>query len=272
MITARYEPHVFSKERSPSPHLGLRGCTPPPSSNSDGGDDIDRFMELAHAALEEATKEEDAKGVLQELVERVLARTGAPLMAGIITEQLRSQEVIEQLAERSFEQQARRRQHRLLNQGSTVLSARPKKHQLNSVSTLPTALSSSTAHRPSSSPLQRTKPLSSSPSIVSSASTTTVSLSSAPSSSLSISSSISAPPSLSAAPPSKGPHDPTALDEEAVTRDQFIIQQASPLHTQPDRLLLVSEYIWRLFRLLILACLVALVYHYVCSYPQQWFV
>ncbi|KAI8335694.1 hypothetical protein BC941DRAFT_429062 [Chlamydoabsidia padenii] len=256
MITARYEPHVFPTDRT-----SLGRCTPPPSSNSsDGGDDIDRFMELAHAALEEATKEEDAKGVLQELVERVLARTGAPLMAGIITEQLRSQEVIEQLAEKSFERQARRRQQ-------LFTSTRPLKQRRNNV--LTTSLSSSSAlstRRPSSSPLQRTKPSSSSPSVISSTSAL-----------CSLAPSISAPSSSSTTTIGtiqsislKDPHDP--LDEEAVTRDQFIIQQTTPLHTQPDRLLLVSEYIWRLFRLLILACLVALVYHYVYSYPQQWFV
>ncbi|ORZ25720.1 hypothetical protein BCR42DRAFT_341007, partial [Absidia repens] len=185
MITARYDPPLlFPNERTPSRHLGTsrRGCTPPPSSSSslNDGEDIDRFMELAHAALEEATKEEDAKGVLHELVERVLVKTGAPLLAGVIAEQWRSQEVIEQLAERSFERQRRRQQQQQQQQQQ---------------------------RSPLSSPL------------------------------------------------------------EAVTRDPFIIQQSHSLDTEHDRLLLVSEYIWRLFRLLILASLVALVYHYVCTYP-----
>ncbi|KAI9007479.1 hypothetical protein CLU79DRAFT_778530 [Phycomyces nitens] len=67
----------------------------------------DRFIDLAQAALEEATVEEDKKGVIQEVVETLLAQTGAPLVAEAISEQLRSQEVIEQLAESHEEEKQR---------------------------------------------------------------------------------------------------------------------------------------------------------------------
>ncbi|CAO3590496.1 unnamed protein product [Absidia cylindrospora] len=204
-------------------------------------DDIDRFIELAHAALEEATKEEDAKGVLRELLERFLARTGAPLMADVIGEQLRSQEIIEQLAEQSFE-----RQQYL---PASSVSARQKKRRSD------TSLSNCKHVSPHRQTFLGPAASSSFHSSLPSPSTT--------------------PATLATASPTttaelKDPHDPETIDE-AVTRDQFIIQQSPSLHTRPDQLLLLSEYIWRLFRLLILASLVALVYHYVCTYPHQLF-
>ncbi|CAO3578753.1 unnamed protein product [Absidia cylindrospora] len=277
MITARYEPPLlFPKERTPSPHLGTsrRGCTPPPSSSSslNDGEDIDRFMELAHAALEEATKEEDAKGVLHELVERVLVKTGAPLLAGVIAEQWRSQEVIEQLAERSFERQRRRQQQQQqrspLSSPSVSLSANKKKRRMrpasDSTKNEKNRMILPTPHRPSSSPIQQTKPSS----LFSSSSSSSSSSSTSTSTSLLSSQSLSSQSSVEVS--SKDSHNPDSM-EEAVTRDQFIIQQPHSLDTEHDRLLLVSEYIWRLFRLLILASLVALVYHYVCTYPHQLF-
>ncbi|KAI8377467.1 uncharacterized protein BYT42DRAFT_481856, partial [Radiomyces spectabilis] len=63
----------------------------------------DRFIELAQAALEQAIKEEDQKGVIREMVEALIARSGAPLVAEVISEQMRSQDLIEQLAERHQE-------------------------------------------------------------------------------------------------------------------------------------------------------------------------
>ncbi|KAI9273677.1 hypothetical protein BY458DRAFT_533163 [Sporodiniella umbellata] len=58
----------------------------------------DQFIELAQAALEQARKEE--KGVLQELVELFIQHTGAPKVAEAFWSQLKSQEMIEKLAER----------------------------------------------------------------------------------------------------------------------------------------------------------------------------
>ncbi|KAI8336630.1 hypothetical protein BC941DRAFT_427618 [Chlamydoabsidia padenii] len=250
MITTRYEPSLFPTTSS---HLGTsrRGCTPQVSSSSSSttsisdNDDIDRFMELAHAALEEATKEEEAKGVIQELMEQLVIRTGAPLMAGVIAEQLRSQEVIEQLAEQSFERQRRRQQYEQQQQqqaqssssNMVPLSTKQKKRRMT-----PSSKHRGSTLRPLSSPIQHTinPPLSSS--------------------SLSSSSSVSASSS-------KESH----VLEEAVTRDQYIIQHPGTTLHHTDRLLMISDYIWRLFRLLILASLVALVYHYVCNYPPQFF-
>lgn len=75
------------------------------SSRSENGDSSrDRFIEIAQAALEEAIQEEDQKGVIQEMVEALIATTGAQLMLEVIAEQMRSQEVIEQLAERHEDQ------------------------------------------------------------------------------------------------------------------------------------------------------------------------
>lgn len=59
----------------------------------------DRFIDLAQAALEEADLEEERKGVIQEVVEALISKTGAPLVAEVISEQLHSQDVIERLAE-----------------------------------------------------------------------------------------------------------------------------------------------------------------------------
>ncbi|KAG0170410.1 hypothetical protein DFQ28_002687 [Apophysomyces sp. BC1034] len=135
MLTARWEPtSVFSHDslkvrrtstRPSSPSLPcrhyafeddawLRNRAESPfessdelSSRSENGDTPrDRFIEIAQAALEEATKEEDQKGVIQEMLEALIATTGAQLMAEVIAEQLRGQEVIEQLAE-SHEDQRR---------------------------------------------------------------------------------------------------------------------------------------------------------------------
>ncbi|KAI8089541.1 uncharacterized protein BX664DRAFT_333281 [Halteromyces radiatus] len=265
MITARYEPLLFPRERSPSPHLSSSRFTPStpstPTNSKNDTDDIDRFMELAHAALEEATKEEDAKGVLQELVERVLARTGAPLMAGVIAEQLRSQEVIEQLAEKSYERQRRRQ----IQKYSTTFKSQKRRNY----SSVNNTLSQDEGNHSLSAPPSTTTLISSSSSSSSQRLTVSAPSSSLSSSSSSSSSSISCLSNISSL---KDPQDPETLDE-AVTRDQFVIQQQ--LHTDDtkhDSLLLISEYIWRLFRLLILASLVALIYHYVCAYPQQFFI
>lgn len=264
MITARYEPSLFPSDRPAAAHLGAsrRGCTPQASSSSSSttslsdNDDIDRFMELAHAALEEATKEEEAKGVVQELMERLVARTGAPLMAGVIAEQFRSQEVIERLAEQSFERQRQRQQYQQQRHlpSKVLLSIKPKRRRTHKAAATPRNPGS--AFRPLSSPIQPILP-SSSPPPSTSSSSSSISSSSSSSSSIASTSTLKESNNL----------------EDAVTRDHFTIQQPSAAlhHPGPDRLLLLSDYIWRLFRLLILASLVALVYHYVCSYPPQFF-
>ncbi|KAI8990003.1 hypothetical protein BDB01DRAFT_779671 [Pilobolus umbonatus] len=68
----------------------------------------DRFIDLAQAALEEATIEEERKGVIQEVVEALINKSGAPLVAEAISEQLNYQEVIERLAELHEEDKRRR--------------------------------------------------------------------------------------------------------------------------------------------------------------------
>lgn len=67
----------------------------------------DRFIDLAQAALEEADIEEERKGVIHEVMEALIAKTGAPLVAEVISEQLRSQDVIERLAELHEEERQR---------------------------------------------------------------------------------------------------------------------------------------------------------------------
>ncbi|CEP18338.1 hypothetical protein [Parasitella parasitica] len=67
----------------------------------------DRFIDLAQAALEEANLEEERKGVIHEVMEALIAKTGAPLVAEVISEQLRSQDVIERIAENHEEDRQR---------------------------------------------------------------------------------------------------------------------------------------------------------------------
>lgn len=67
----------------------------------------DRFIDLAQAALEEADIEEERKGVIHEVMEALIAKTGAPLVAEVISEQLRSQDVIERIAEHHEEERKR---------------------------------------------------------------------------------------------------------------------------------------------------------------------
>jgi type I site-specific restriction endonuclease len=69
----------------------------------------DRFIDLAQAALEEADIEEERKGVIHEVMEALIAKTGAPLVAEVISEQLRSQDVIEKIAEHCEEEDQKRR-------------------------------------------------------------------------------------------------------------------------------------------------------------------
>ncbi|CAO3632130.1 unnamed protein product [Cunninghamella blakesleeana] len=249
-------------------------------------------MELAHAALEEATKEEDAKGVVQELLERFLARTGAPLMAGAIADQLRSQEVIEQLAEQSFERRLLQQQHSLKKSHhhpssslkpkailSTTKIRKPTSLPITTTTTITTSSSSSTST--STSPLlqmdekqnrNRTISLPSKKDIHLIPSNTSSTLIASSSESLS-----SLPTLLKQSSPSIiiSKDSLSETSDETVIRDHFVINDDSPStmshsgSSSTERLLLISEYMWRVFRLLLLASIVGLVYHYVCSFPQH---
>lgn len=146
----------------------------------------DRFIELAQAALEEADLEDERKGVLQEVLEALIAKTGAPLVAECISEQLRSQEVIERLAESHEEEEERRRRD-------------SKRH-------------------------------------------------------------VFAPTML------KEPPDSVSDKDSRSSSSSSIISSSST-----SRSWLISEYIWRLFRILLLASLVGLMYHFLCAYHHTLF-
>ncbi|KAI8977913.1 hypothetical protein BDB01DRAFT_801154 [Pilobolus umbonatus] len=147
--------------------------------------DKDRFIELAQAALEEAKMEEEQKGLLHELIETLIAHTGAPMVADVILEQFRSQDVIEQLAEDHFNEQKRRNSRTM------------EEETLYSSNTLT---------------------------------------------------------------------EPINLEEDIVSTTTF---HQNTVVDSPDMILLISEYSWRFFRLLILASLVGLIYHFMCVHPNQ---
>lgn len=123
----------------------------------------DQFIELAQAALEQAKNEE--KGVLQELIETFLKHTGAPMVADALIQQLKSQEVIEKLAENHYNQQ---------------------------------------------------KP---------------------------------------------------AVTYPLILKEPDFKQTKEPKYQHSSNILIVSNYLWRLFRLLLLSSLVGLVYHFMCADP-----
>ncbi|KAI8376227.1 uncharacterized protein BYT42DRAFT_498692 [Radiomyces spectabilis] len=149
---------------------------------SHDADPKDRFTDLAEAALDEADMEEEQKGVIQEVVEALIARSGAPLVAEVISEQLRSQDVIERLAESHEEQRQRLRK------------------------------------RPSS------------------------------------------PDSVIA---------PNIL-KEPVTEP--IPEEAAAHEEEVEPVALLSEYLWRLFRLLLLASIVGLIIHFVYAHSYETYV
>ncbi|KAL9542634.1 hypothetical protein MBANPS3_008513 [Mucor bainieri] len=197
MITARYTtPHFLD-------------------SNDESGDettakhfyDKDKFIELAQAALEEAKMEEEQKGVLQELVEALLARTGAPMVANVILEQFQSQDVIERLAEDHFEQQERRRssscyhqqQQKQQQQQQEEEEEEEQQQQLN------------TLKEPASEMVEK------------------------------------------------------EIDTSNITSK--LDHQYT--NTTADYIMTISEYLWRIFRFLLLASLVGLVYHFMCADPEH---
>lgn len=71
----------------------------PLSKRNSSSQNKDQFMDLAQAALEEADEEEEKRGLIGEVVEALIVNTGAPLVAEVISEQLRSQDIIERAAE-----------------------------------------------------------------------------------------------------------------------------------------------------------------------------
>lgn len=201
MITARYtNPHFLdnNSNNSSKPTSCRRFTLNEKSSwtTDESGDettrqhyyDKDRFIELAQAALEEAKMEEEQKGVLQELVEALIARTGAPMVANVILEQFQSQDVIERLAEDHFEQQERRRSS----------CQEEKEQELNTLK------------------------------------------------------------------------EPTSeIVEQEIDTSNTTSKLDNNTNTTTDYIILISEYLWRIFRFLLLASLVGLVYHFMCADPEN---
>jgi hypothetical protein len=141
----------------------------------------DRFIDLAQAALEEADIEEDRKGVIHEVMEALIAKTGAPLVAEVISEQLRCQDVIERLAENHEEDRRR-------------LNSSPHMTRVDSTESL---------KAPDDEELER---------------------------------------------------DKMAIDDTIQPKDLSL--------DKPEFIMLFAEYLWRLFRVLLLSSLVGLVYHF----------
>lgn len=201
MITARYtNPHFLdnNSNNSSKPTSCRRFTLNEKSSwtTDESGDettrqhyyDKDRFIELAQAALEEAKMEEEQKGVLQELVEALIARTGAPMVANVILEQFQSQDVIERSAEDHFEQQERRRSS----------CQEEKEQELNTLK------------------------------------------------------------------------EPTSeIVEQEIDTSNTTSKLDNNTNTTTDYIILISEYLWRIFRFLLLASLVGLVYHFMCADPEN---
>ncbi|OAC98049.1 hypothetical protein MUCCIDRAFT_157449 [Mucor lusitanicus CBS 277.49] len=145
--------------------------------------------------------EEEQKGVLQELVETLLARTGAPMVASVILEQFQSQDVIERLAEDHFEQQERRRSsscHHQQQQQQQQQKAQ-EQQQLN------------TLKEPASEIVE------------------------------------------------------AEIDTGSITSTL----DHPYTNTTADYIMTISEYLWRVFRFLLLASLVGLVYHFMCADPEN---
>jgi hypothetical protein len=142
----------------------------------------DRFIDLAQAALEEADIEEDRKGVIHEVMEALIAKTGAPLVAEVISEQLRCQDVIERLAENHEEDRRR-------------LNSSPHMTRVDSTESL------------------------------------------------------------------KAPDDEELERDKIDVNDDTLRSKGLSLD-KPEFIMLFAEYLWRFFRVLLLASLVGLVYHF----------
>ncbi|GAN05343.1 hypothetical protein MAM1_0088d04813 [Mucor ambiguus] len=206
MITARYTtPHFLDSNGNSKPNSCRRFTLNEKTSwtTDESGDettakhfyDKDKFIELAQAALEEAKMEEEQKGVLQELVEALLARTGAPMVANVILEQFQSQDVIERLAEDHFEQQERRR-------SSSCHQQQEEEEQEQQLNTLKEPASE-------------------------------------------------------------------IVEKEIDTSNITGTLDPRYTNTTADYIMTISEYLWRIFRFLLLASLVGLVYHFMCADPEN---
>ncbi|KAI9282435.1 hypothetical protein BC943DRAFT_339345 [Umbelopsis sp. AD052] len=68
--------------------------------SSDSESVRETLMHIQQAALEEVQEQEDQKGVVDEMLEAIATSSGVSELAGAISEQLRSQDVIEEAAER----------------------------------------------------------------------------------------------------------------------------------------------------------------------------
>lgn len=68
--------------------------------SSDNESVKETLMHIQQAALEEVQEQEEQKGVVDEMLEAIATSSGVSELAGAISEQLRSQEVIEEAAER----------------------------------------------------------------------------------------------------------------------------------------------------------------------------
>lgn len=68
--------------------------------SSDNDSVKETLMQIQQAALEEVQEQEEQKGVVDEMLEAIATSSGVTELAGAISEQLRSQEVIEEAAER----------------------------------------------------------------------------------------------------------------------------------------------------------------------------
>ncbi|KAI8971532.1 hypothetical protein BDF20DRAFT_684980 [Mycotypha africana] len=224
-------------------------------------DKKDKFIELAQAALEEVEMEEEQKGVLQELLETFLQQTGAPTALDTLFEQFHSQDVIERLAENLFEQERRnRRKSSLLRNSDTLLtppttptSEKDDQQFITSTSTVLPMLTPSTtptteertafteeeAHQEL---LQSSNHCPSVECIDESININTY----APNALMT--SSLKEPISFS-------------------TYEKEVEEQTSTsllLNTSTTSML-ISEFVWRIFRFLILSSLVCLVYHFMCA-------
>lgn len=140
----------------------------------------DRFIDLAQAALEEANLEEERKGVIHEVMEALIAKSGAPLVAEVISEQLRSQDVIERIAENHEEDRRR-------------INSSPHMTRVDSTDSV---------------------------------------------------NSLKAP------------------DDEELEQEDEHFSKTKEEDDRPETLVLFAEYLWRFFRVLLLASLVGLVYHF----------
>ncbi|KAI7849397.1 hypothetical protein BDC45DRAFT_520676 [Circinella umbellata] len=224
------------------------------SDRDDGDGNKDRFIELAQAALEEATLEDERKGVIYEVVEALIAKTGAPLVAEVISEQLRSQEVIEKLAESHEEEEEQRRRRSKQNVFAPSLLKEPPDAVLQ--------------------PMDQVIEDDDTSVITAATTNNSIIVNGDNSNNNSNNNNNTMNKSHKNYNDNRknngngsGNHNnsPVAMIR---SNSSMLLTAAS---TSNGRTWLISEYIWRLFRILLLASLVGLVYHFMCAYHQNLF-